>query len=103
MEYIGEIISNAEADRRSTKYLFELDSKHVIDGVTRENTARYINHFCKPNVEAEVVRGQIKFFAMRNIKAGEELGYDYGTEYFDEFIAPQGCKCPACRAKKRTQ
>ncbi len=101
MEYIGELITNAEADKRNTKYLFELDKKHVIDGAARENVARYINHFCKPNVEAEIVRGQIKFFALRNIKAGEELGYDYGEEYFDEFIAPKGCKCPACRLKQK--
>lgn len=99
IEYIGELITAAEADKRLTRYLFELDDKHTIDGATRKNVARYMNHFCKPNVEAEVEGGQIKFFALRNISEGEEFGYDYGKEYTDEFIKPYGCKCPTHRTK----
>ena len=98
IEYIGELISAAEADTRLTRYLFEIDEHVTVDGATRENTARYMNHFCEPNVEAEIDRGQIHFYALRDIEPGEELGYDYGKEYVDEFIKPYGCKCPACRA-----
>ncbi len=95
IEYTGELISNEEADkRRHTKYLFEVDDHTTIDGAARSNAARYMNHFCKPNVEAEIEAGQINFYALRNIEAGEELGYDYGKEYIDEFIKPHGCKCP---------
>lgn len=94
IEYTGELISSEEADKRLTKYLFEIDDDYTIDGATRSNTARYMNHFCKPNVEAEIEAGEINFYARRDIEVGEELGYDYGKEYFDEFIKPHGCKCP---------
>jgi len=95
IEYTGELISSAEADKRLTKYLFEVNEWYTIDGATRENTARYMNHLCKPNVEAEIEAGQINFYALRDIQAGEELGYDYGKEYFNEFIKPHGCACSA--------
>lgn len=96
IEYVGEIISSEEADRRGGKYLFDLSSRRVIDGKARENTARYINHSCKPNCETEISRGRVFVYAKRNIKEGEELSFDYGKEYVDEFIKPYGCKCDAC-------
>ena len=96
VEYIGEIITAEEANKRLTRYLFEIDDDYTIDGATRENVARYMNHLCDPNVEAEIESGQIKFYALRDIEPGEELGYDYGEEYFDEFIKPYGCGCPSC-------
>jgi len=99
IEYKGEIISSKEADKRVTKYLFEINEDYTIDGAMRENTARYMNHFCYPNVEAEIEAGEIKFYAAKDIKRGEELGYDYGEEYFNEFIKPNGCKCPICLCK----
>lgn len=99
IRYTGELISTEEADRRLTKYLFEIDDDYTIDGADRSNTARYMNHFCKPNVEAEIEAGQIHFYALRDIQAGEELGYDYGKEYVDEFIKPHGCKCPSHKKK----
>jgi len=97
IEYIGEVISAKVANIRKTKYLFEINEHYTIDGATRENIARYMNHMCRPNVEAEIEAGQIHFYALRDIKVGEELGYDYGKEYTDEFIKPNGCKCSACR------
>lgn len=95
IEYIGELISATEADKRLTKYLFEINEWYTIDGATRKNIARYINHFCKPNVEVEIEAGQLNFYATRDITVGEELGYDYGKEYVNEFIKPFGCKCSA--------
>jgi len=102
IEYTGEKISSDEADQRGGKYLFTLTKKWVLDGKGRENTARYINHSCRPNCEAEVDEDKLKVFvyARRNIKAGEELTYDYGKEYWDDHIKPYGCKCPKCTAKK---
>jgi SET domain-containing protein len=96
IEYIGEKITAEEADRRGGKYLFEINTKWTIDGTTRKNTARYINHACgsAANCEAEVKKGQIWISAKKDIKKGDELTYDYGKEYFDEHIKPVGCKCP---------
>ena len=70
VEYIGEIITAEEANKRLTRYLFEIDDDYTIDGATRENVARYMNHLCDPNVEAEIESGQIKFYALRDIEPG---------------------------------
>ncbi|MDE2173324.1 MAG: SET domain-containing protein [Patescibacteria group bacterium] len=94
IEYFGRTISTAEAYTSRSKYLFEVNSRKTIDGSARENTARYINHSCRPNCEPEIERGRVFIDAIRNIKAGEELSYDYGEEYFDEHIKPHGCRCP---------
>ena len=95
IEYIGEKITADEANRRGGKYLFEINDRWTIDGTTRKNTARYINHACKgaDNCEAEEDRGRIFILAKKNIAPGEELVYDYGEEYFDEHIKPFGCRC----------
>ena len=98
IEYTGKKISSDEADLRGGKYLFTVTKKIVIDGSTRSNLARYINHSCRPNCEAEVDEDKKRVFiyARRNIKAGEELSYDYGKEYFNEHIKPYGCRCEKC-------
>ena len=96
LEYTGKKIPTAVADAMETsRYLFEIDEEWTIDGSPRSNTARYINHSCNPNTEAEIVDGHIMITAVQNIKKGEELTIDYDTEYFDEFIRPVGCKCAA--------
>ncbi len=102
IEYTGEHISHEEADRRGGKYLFILNDKIVFDGKGREHTARYINHSCKPNAEGETDDEDVKIriLAKRKILPGEEITYDYGKEYWDEYIKPHGCKCSACLAKK---
>ena len=103
IEYTGEKISSDEADRRGGKYLFTvIDDELVIDGKGRDNLARYINHSCRPNCEAEVDEDKKRVFiyARRNIKPGEELNYDYGKEYWDDHIKPYGCRCEKCSGKK---
>lgn len=99
IEYVGEKISAEEANKRGGKYLFEINSKWTIDGTTRKNTARYINHACgkAANCEAENRGGRIFILAKKNIEQGEELTYDYGSEYFDEHIKPHGCRCVECK------
>jgi SET domain-containing protein len=95
VEYWGKIITEEEADCRGGKYLFELGKHMAIDGKSRKNVARYINHSCSPNCEPLEDEKQQRVFivARRNIKPGEEFGYNYGKEYWDEHIGPIGCRC----------
>ena len=93
IEYIGERITKAESERRAgvrideasrdgggAVYIFTLNKKHDIDGNVEWNPARLINHSCKPNCEANIIRGRIWIVALRSIRAGEELSYDYGFD-----------------------
>jgi uncharacterized protein len=102
IEYTGEKITEEEANRRGGKYLFELNDKWTIDGKGRDNKARYINHACKPNCYPELDDEEEHIFikAKRNIKAGEELTYNYGKMYFDDLIKKDGCRCASCQTKK---
>lgn len=95
IEYKGKKIPNEKADEKPNRYLFDLDEQWTIDGSTRSNLARYINHSCRPNCEAVHYTdvNEIGIEARRNIKAGEELTYDYGRAHFDEYIKPYGCQC----------
>jgi uncharacterized protein len=101
--YRGKRIPTAEAHRReretSAKYMFEINRRWTIDGSSRRNLARYINHACRPNCEAVLRKGQMVFVALRDIAADEEITLDYGKDYFDLFIAPLGCRCVACASK----
>ena len=99
IEYTGKKISQEKADKQGGKYLFEINDTIVLDGSSRTNTARYINHSCAPNCESDVVLGKVYIYAIKKIKEGEELGYDYGKEYYNEHIKPFGCKCPKCIKK----
>lgn len=98
IEYFGREISEDEKYTSKSKYLFEISSKITIDGTMRENTARYINHSCRPNCEVEIKKGKILIYSKKNIKAGDELGYDYGKEFWNAHIKPLGCKCIKCLA-----
>ncbi len=96
LEYSGRRIPTSLADTLKSRYLFEIDRRWTIDGSTRANVARYINHSCEPNCEGDVHDGRVLIYTARDIRKGEELTIDYGKEYFDEFIRPAGCKCDAC-------
>ncbi len=107
IEYIGEKITRSEGNRRSEKrikkylnsnktgsvYIFELNKKFDIDGSPSYNKARYINHSCKPNCEVEIIKDQIWITAIKNIKKGEELSYDYGYEFDKNDYKDHICKC----------
>ena len=101
IEYTGSLISTEEADRKGGLYLFEVDEKHAIDGSTRTNLARYINHSCRPNAEAFVYGKRVWIYSKRAIRAGEALTLDYGPKYFDEIIKPKGCKCEKCAGPEK--
>jgi len=96
IRYIGKKMTNAEADKLDTKYVFELNSRYSIDGQTRRNIARYINHSCKPNSTIDISRGRIFIKSIRRIEPGHEITYNYGPGYWDAFIKPKGCKCEPC-------
>lgn len=107
VEYTGVRIPTKIADEHKGRYLFEIDRKWTVDGEVSTNPARFINHSCDPNTEAEIEKGadregHIMIYAMRNIAPGEELYIDYGDEYFNEFIRPIGCRCGSanCRSTR---
>jgi len=101
IEYIGPVISNEESDEKGGKYLFRVDDARVIDGSSRNNLARYINHSCEPNAEAfSSSRGRVWIWSKREIETGEAITIHYGEEYFNEHIKPIGCKCESCLAKR---
>ena len=96
IEYTGPLVPNAEVEKLRGKYFFGVNSKWAIDGSSRANTARYINHSCRPNAVAFVSGRRVWIWSKRKIRAGEEITYDYGKAYFDDFIRPVGCRCVKC-------
>jgi hypothetical protein len=105
VRYFGPLLDSKKKkdDAIENKYLFELNGRWTIDGSVRENVARYINHACKPNAESDVKPRKRKVFirAIKNIEPGEEINYDYGTDYFKAYLKPIGCKCDACEKKRK--
>ena len=105
VRYFGPLLDSKKKkdDAIENKYLFELTNRWTIDGSVRENVARYINHACKPNAESDVNPRKRKVFirAIKNIEPGEEINYDYGTDYFKAYLKPIGCKCAACEKKRK--
>jgi SET domain-containing protein len=100
IEYTGVLLPNDDADRKGGRYLFRVNSRWTVDGTGRGNLSRYINHSCRPNCIAYTRGKKIRIYALRAIIPGEELSYDYGTEYLDAYIRPKGCLCPACRDRR---
>ena len=111
VEYIGEVISWAEAERRhphdpqnpNHTFYFHIDEDHVIDGLHGGNASRWINHSCAPNCEADQQGNRVFIRALRAIAAGEELSFDYGLiideRYTAKLKAEYACWCGAdeCR------
>jgi hypothetical protein len=110
-EYVGDRISHAEADRRyadktdddNHTFLFTVDNRVVIDGGVGGNEARYINHSCDPNCETVIEDRKVFIEAIKSIKKGDELGYDYLIERDDDdppdVDVIWACRCgsPKCR------
>jgi SET domain-containing protein len=111
IEYVGEVISWAEAERRhphdpqnpNHTFYFHIDEDHVIDGLHGGNASRWINHSCAPNCEADQQGNRVFIRALRAIAAGEELSFDYGLiideRYTAKLKAEYACWCGAdeCR------
>ena len=108
IEYKGEVITWKEALRRhphdpkdpNHTFYFHIDDKHVIDAKVGGNAARWINHACQPNCEADEVGGRVFIKALRSIRPGEELFYDYGLS-IDERYTPKLKKQFECRCGTR--
>jgi len=105
VRYFGPLLDSKKKkdDAIENKYLFELNGRWTIDGSVRKNIARYINHACKPNAESDVSarKRKVVIRAIKNIEPGEEINYDYGTDYFKAYLKPIGCKCDACEKKRK--
>lgn len=109
IEYRGERVSHAEADRRyelkgdddGHTFLFIASSRIVIDAGVDGNEARFINHSCAPNCETVIERGRVFIEAIRDIQPGEELGYDYQLtwESTDDPTELENYRC-RCGAQK---
>lgn len=113
VEYKGERITWKEADSRDphdpenpfhTFYFSLEDGKHVIDGGVRGNDSRWINHSCDPNCEAREEEGRVFIYAVRDIRRGEELNYDYGL-ILEERYTPTvkrnyACFCNSANCRK---
>jgi uncharacterized protein len=111
IEYVGEVISWEEAQDRhphdpndpNHTFYFHVNEDKVIDALHGGNSSRWINHSCNPNCEADEENERIFIKALRNIKAGEELNYDYGLiidePYTKKLLAEYPCWCGAknCR------
>lgn len=111
IEYTGEVITWKEALRRhphdpddpNHTFYFHIDEQHVIDAKFGGNAARWINHACKPNCEADEVDGRVFVKALRRLEPGEELFYDYGLVFDGRHTAALkkqfACHCghKACR------
>jgi SET domain-containing protein len=86
LEYTGSVITWKQAKKLpphnpedpNHTFFFHIDDKHVIDGLDGGNAAKWINHACKPNCEADEDDGRVFITALRDIGPGEELNYDYG-------------------------
>ncbi len=99
IEYVGEKITKAESVNRcerNNEYIFALDDRYDLDGSVDWNPARFINHSCSPNCEAELRDGRIWIVASRDIGAGEELTFNYGFGLEDYRQYPCRCGSPDC-------
>ncbi len=98
-EYVGEKITKAESRHRcqaQNEYIFSLDEDWDLDGNVSWNPARFINHSCEPNCEAEYRDGRIWIVAQRDITAGEELTFNYGYDLTDYREYPCRCQAANC-------
>jgi len=111
LEYLGERISHAEASERyyaaarpdAFVLLFTVDRKVVIDGGVGGRTARYVNHSCAPNCEADEIGGRIFISSICDIPAGAELTYDYNLQaprpLPRDWRQRYACRCGATRCR----
>lgn len=104
IEYVGELVDKKESEKRAwaqhakaeesgdaAVYIFTLNKRWDIDGNVPWNTARLINHSCDPNCEAWVEGRKIFIHSLKDIRAGQELTFDYGFDI--ECYEDHPCRC----------
>ncbi len=99
IEYVGPLISKEESSsecENGNVYIFTLNDQHDINGNVEWNPARYINHSCEPNCESENDDDHVWIHALRDIKAGEELTYNYGFDLEEYKDYPCNCGSAEC-------
>jgi len=99
IEYVGEKIAKAESLRRcksNNEYIFSLNDTHDLDGNVPWNPARFLNHSCDPNCDAEPDGGRVWIVARRGIRAGEEITFNYGYDLEDYRKHPCHCGASDC-------
>jgi hypothetical protein len=105
IRYFGPMLdcNKKKDDAIENKYLFQITNRWTMDGSVRENTARYITHACRPKAESDVKKKKRRVYirAIKDIAPGDEINYDYGTDYFKEYLKPIGCKCDSCEKKRK--
>jgi len=111
IEYVGEVISMAEAMARHPHdannpdhtFYFHLDDGRVIDALHGGNESKWINHSCRPNCVPDEVRGRIFILTRRPVFKGEELTFDYGLfsdePMTDALKARYACRCGAKKCR----
>ena len=96
-EYTGERINDLEAQKRARRRrilrICDIDGRFSIDGSRGGNGTHYINHCCEPNAYMRTLYGHVLFFALRDIRAGEEITIDY-----EQTLHPDSKRC-FCGAK----
>lgn len=111
VEYRGKRITEKQAEKRfgldpdnpHHTFFFSLESGKLIDGGDEGNEARWINHSCEPNCEAQEEKGRVFIHALRDIARGEELSYDYGLVIDEKrtkaLLEAYACRCgtASCR------
>ncbi len=99
LEYLGERIDKQESTRRcqaNNVYVFSLNEQYDLDGSVSWNPARFLNHSCSPNCEALLDEDHIWLVAFRDIRAGEELTFNYGFGLENYRDYPCHCGSPDC-------
>ena len=99
IEYVGprlsKAVGQAELDKGNA-YIFTLDERYDIDGSVEWNPAQFLNHSCEPNCESRIVRNRIWLYALRSIKTGDELTYNYGHDLAGYKDGPCHCGALTC-------
>jgi SET domain-containing protein len=111
IEYAGKRITEAQAEKRfgldpdnpHHTFFFSLENGKLIDGGDQGNDARWINHACEPNCEAQEDKGRVYIHALRDIARGEELSYDYGLVIEEKMSKAlkeaYACRCGAAECR----
>ncbi|MFM1768865.1 MAG: hypothetical protein RJA22_1394 [Verrucomicrobiota bacterium] len=99
IEYVGERITKQESLRRCEEgnpFIFDMNPEWDLDGNVPWNPARFLNHSCQPNCDAEQHGDHIWIITTRDVADGEELTFNYGYDLSEYRDYPCQCGTPSC-------